>query len=72
MSLTFLTLLIGVFNLCLGYVVAVRLGFGPPSLMDTWEVLSAERPEASRPSHEAPALGLADRREPRKQAGAGL
>lgn len=39
-----LTLLVGVLNVCLGYVVAVRLGFGPPGLVDAWEVLLANRP----------------------------
>ena len=39
-----LTLLVGVLNLCLGYVVAVRLGYGPPGLVDAWEVLLANRP----------------------------
>jgi len=39
-----LTLLVGVLNLCLGYVLAVRLGYGPPGLADAWEVLLANRP----------------------------
>ncbi|HUT92214.1 MAG TPA: diguanylate cyclase [Thermoguttaceae bacterium] len=39
-----LTLLVGVLNLCLGYVLAVRLGYGPPGLVDAWEVLLANRP----------------------------
>jgi len=39
-----LTLLVGVLNLCLGYVLAVRLGYGPPGLVDGWEVLLANRP----------------------------
>jgi len=34
---------VGLLNLCLGYVLAVRLGYGPPGLMDAWEVL-ANRP----------------------------
>ena len=38
-----LTLVIGVLNLCLGYAVAVHLGYGPPSLGEAWETLSARK-----------------------------
>ncbi len=57
MSVTFVTLLIGVLNLCLGYALAVRLGYGPPSLVDAWEVLTAGRPSQPAPpvKDEAPA-----------------
>ncbi len=34
-----LTLTIGVLNLCLGYALAVRLGYGPPSLACAWNAL---------------------------------
>ena len=39
MSAVFLTLAIGVSNLCLGYALAVYLGYGPSSLGDTWTAL---------------------------------
>jgi diguanylate cyclase (GGDEF)-like protein len=44
MSAIILTLIVGALNVCLGYVVAVCLGYGPPSLLDTWEILVADRP----------------------------
>jgi diguanylate cyclase (GGDEF)-like protein len=44
MSLVVLTFLVGLVNLGLGYVLAVRLGFGPPGLWDAWEALAANRP----------------------------
>ena len=43
MSLVLLTLVIGLLNIGLGYALAVRYGYGPPSLMDAWEVLLADR-----------------------------
>jgi diguanylate cyclase (GGDEF)-like protein len=62
MTTIVLTLIVGVLNLCLGYVVAVCLGYGPPSLLDTWEILVADRPgrqiahprpkPADRPGHQ--------------------
>ena len=39
-----LIFVIGVLNLSLGYALAVRLGYGPPSLLDAWEVLLADFP----------------------------
>ncbi len=42
MSVVFLIFVIGVLNVCLGYVLAVRLGYGPPGLLEAWDALSAE------------------------------
>jgi len=39
-----LVLAIGVLNLCLGYAVAVHLGYGPPGILETWESLMVEPP----------------------------
>jgi hypothetical protein len=36
-----LTLVIGLLNLCLGYAVAVWLGYGPPDLTETWQTRAA-------------------------------
>ena len=33
---------IGVVNICLGYKLAVFLGFGPPSLAEGWDVLAGQ------------------------------
>jgi len=43
MGWVFLTLVIAILNLCLGYALAVHLGYGPPSFFDAWEILMAER-----------------------------
>ncbi len=61
MSAIVLTLVVGVFNLFLGYVVAVRLGYGPPSLLDSWEVLRSYRPRnpANRTDRRQPAAAAA-------------
>ncbi len=37
-----LTFTVGVLNVCLGYAVAVFLGYGPPGLAETWEALTGE------------------------------
>ncbi len=42
-----LAFVIGVMNLCLGYALAVHLGYGPPTLRDAWRLLSA-LPRASK------------------------
>jgi diguanylate cyclase (GGDEF)-like protein len=47
MSLVVLTFMIGVLNLCLGYGLAVYLGYGPPSLLDAWEALGPRRRPAA-------------------------
>ena len=39
-----LTFVIGVLNLCLGYALAVYFGYGPPTLVDAWDALSAGLP----------------------------
>jgi hypothetical protein len=39
-----LTLVIGVLNVCLGYALAVYLGYGPPGLPETWQALSTGSP----------------------------
>ncbi len=36
------TFTVGILNLCLGYAVAVFLGYGPPGLMEAWEALTGE------------------------------
>jgi len=37
-----LTLVIGILNVCLGYAVAVALGYGPPGLMQAWDSLTRD------------------------------
>ena len=39
-----LTLTVGAFNLCLGYALAVRLGYGPPRLLAGWEASAGDLP----------------------------
>ena len=39
--------IIGVFNLGLGYALAVYLGYGPPSLSAAWHVMDAFMPRAA-------------------------
>ena len=39
-----LTLIVAILNLCLGFAVAVFLGYGPPGLLEAWQALVAERP----------------------------
>ena len=56
--LVLLTFTIGIINLCLGYALAVFLGYGPPSLVDGWdaiwgEVLPEEGDPLSEPTHAA-------------------
>ena len=46
-----LTFTIGILNVCLGYALAVFLGYGPPSLGEGWDALLAASPAA------APAAG---------------
>jgi hypothetical protein len=36
-----LTFVIGVLNVCLGYALAVYLGYGPPGLPESWQALTA-------------------------------
>ena len=46
-----LTCTIGLLNICLGYALAVYLGYGPPGILEGWDVLMghplAEPPELS-------------------------
>jgi hypothetical protein len=35
-----LTFVIGVLNVCLGYALAVYLGYGPPGLWESWQALT--------------------------------
>lgn len=58
MSLVFLTLLVGVVNVCLGYALAVRLGYGPPRLLDAWEVLATRSPTRSMASRRPAAVAV--------------
>ena len=44
--MVFLTLVIGVLNLFLGYALAVHMGQGPPGLRDAWDALSASFSDA--------------------------
>ena len=46
MGLILCTFLIGVLNLFVGYAVAVRLGYGPPTLTSPWSHLGSPQPEA--------------------------
>ncbi|MBN1909167.1 MAG: GGDEF domain-containing protein [Pirellulales bacterium] len=39
--MVFLTLVIGLVNLALGFVLAVKLGYGPPTLLDAWDALAS-------------------------------
>lgn len=50
--MVFLTLMIGVLNLCLGYALAVNLGYGPPSLQDAWRAMSATPAPVDPPTHQ--------------------
>ena len=43
MQLVLLTFVIGVLNLCLGYALAVHLGYGPPTFWDAWKALQTPR-----------------------------
>jgi len=38
-AMVLMILMIGMLNVCLGYALAVHLGYGPPSLMDAWDAL---------------------------------
>ncbi len=42
--MVFLTLVVGLLNVCLGYALAVYLGYGPPGLPESWEALRVELP----------------------------
>jgi len=44
MQFVLLVFVIGVLNLALGYALAVYLGFGPPTLADTWRLPGFGRP----------------------------
>jgi diguanylate cyclase (GGDEF)-like protein len=52
-----LTLFIGLLNLCVGYAIAVSLGYGPPSLFDAWEGLTFDPHQVSptQPAQDTPA-----------------
>jgi len=58
MSLVFLTLLVGVVNVCLGYALAVRLGYGPPRLLDAWDALATRSPTRSTASRRPAAVDV--------------
>lgn len=49
MTLVFLTLVIGVLNVGLGYALAVYLGYGPPGLLEAWRGLIAGEWAAEQP-----------------------
>jgi hypothetical protein len=53
MSAPFLTLVIGGLNVCLGYLLAVRLGYGPPRLAHRLEVPATDPPNG-RPGSPMP------------------
>lgn len=44
MSFVFLVCVVAILNLAFGYVLAVYLGFGPPSLADAWRALAPVQP----------------------------
>ena len=44
-----LTCTIGILNICLGYALAVYLGYGPPGILEGWDVLMGN-PLAEPPS----------------------
>jgi len=67
MGLFWLLFVLGAFNVCLGYALAVYLGYGLPSLRDAWIALGAE----SFPGGMS-GVGLATPREPPAQAPASL
>lgn len=50
--MVWLTLVIGVLNLCLGYAAAVYLGYAPPGVRAAWEALAGQR-DASTPGTQA-------------------
>lgn len=52
--MVFLTLVIGVSNVCLGYALAVYLGYGPPGLPETWEALTMEPSVGRLPKDHGP------------------
>ncbi len=47
-----LTFVVGVLNVCLGYAIAVYMGYGPPSLPEAWQAL-AVRPPIPEPDQTA-------------------
>jgi hypothetical protein len=44
MSVLIGTVVLAAVNFCLGYLLAVYLGCGPPSLKSTWKAMSADGP----------------------------
>jgi hypothetical protein len=56
-----LTFVIGVLNVCLGYAIAVYMGYGPPSLPEAWQALTVQSriPEPDQATGQA-AAGLLD------------
>ena len=42
--MAFLTLVIGILNVCLGYALAVHLGYGPGRQPEPWDATPAEAP----------------------------
>jgi diguanylate cyclase (GGDEF)-like protein len=52
-----LTLIIGAVNLCLGYALAVWLGYGPPDMLAAWDALNSPLPRRKpKVVHEAPPI----------------
>jgi hypothetical protein len=41
-TVVLLTITIGVLNICLGYALAVCLGWGPPSFAEGWDAISVD------------------------------
>jgi diguanylate cyclase (GGDEF)-like protein len=46
-AVVLLTFTIGVLNVCLGYALAVFLGYGPPSFGEVWDAFVVESPTAA-------------------------
>ncbi len=66
MQMVLLTFVIGVLNLCLGYALAVHLGYGPPTLHDAWTAISVV-PRAGETSNDRSAGTDEPAQEPNKQ-----
>jgi diguanylate cyclase len=48
-----LTLIIGVLNVCLGYALAVWLGYGPPDVQAAWDAINDHLPRSTPASEES-------------------
>ena len=67
MGLFWLLFVLGAFNVCVGYALAVYLGYGLPTLREAWIALGPERLPGG-----VPAAGLATPRQPPQQVPASI